>query len=61
MRITRFWIAFVALPFVFLSGCVPFAAKPAPLSFDLEGKPLEVSTIQNYAINAHLSDKLFVP
>jgi hypothetical protein len=29
--------------------------------YDLEGKPLEVSIIQNYAINAHLSDKLFVP
>ena len=25
------------------------------------GKPLEVSIIQNYAINAHLDDKLFVP
>jgi outer membrane lipoprotein-sorting protein len=29
--------------------------------YDLEGKPLEVSIIQDYAINAHLSDKLFVP
>lgn len=29
--------------------------------YDLEGKPLEVSIIQNYAINGHLSDKLFVP
>jgi outer membrane lipoprotein-sorting protein len=29
--------------------------------YDLEGKPLEVSIIQNYAINAPLSDKLFVP
>ena len=29
--------------------------------YDLEGKPLEVSIIQNYTINAHLSDKLFVP
>jgi outer membrane lipoprotein-sorting protein len=29
--------------------------------YDLEGKPLEVSIIQDYAINTHLSDKLFVP
>ena len=29
--------------------------------YDLGGKPLEVSTIQNYAINTHLSDKLFNP
>jgi len=29
--------------------------------YDLEGKPLEVSIIQNYTINAPLSDKLFVP
>lgn len=29
--------------------------------YDLEGKPLEVSIIQGYAINAHLNDKLFVP
>jgi outer membrane lipoprotein-sorting protein len=29
--------------------------------YDVEGKPLEVSIIQNYAINGHLSDKLFVP
>jgi len=29
--------------------------------YDLEGKPLEVSIIQDYGINAHLSDKLFVP
>jgi len=29
--------------------------------YDLEGRPLEVSMIQDYAINAHLSDKLFVP
>jgi outer membrane lipoprotein-sorting protein len=27
----------------------------------LEGSPLEVTTIQNYAINTGLSDKLFVP
>jgi len=27
----------------------------------LEGNPLEVTTIQNYAINTGLSDKLFVP
>ena len=29
--------------------------------YNLEGKPLEVSIIQDYAINAPLSDKLFVP
>ena len=29
--------------------------------YDLGGKPLEVSIIQNYAINTRLSDKLFVP
>lgn len=29
--------------------------------YNLEGKPLEVSTIQDYAINTRLSDKLFVP
>ncbi|MGZ3538884.1 MAG: LolA family protein [Thermodesulfobacteriota bacterium] len=29
--------------------------------YDLEGKPLEASIIQGYAINAPLSDKLFVP
>ena len=29
--------------------------------YDLEGKPLEVSIIHDYAINSHLSDKLFVP
>jgi len=29
--------------------------------YDLEGKPLEVSIIQDYGINTHLSDKLFVP
>jgi len=29
--------------------------------YDLEGKPLEVSIIQDYGINIHLSDKLFVP
>ena len=29
--------------------------------YDLGGKPLEVSIIQNYAINTNLSDKLFVP
>jgi outer membrane lipoprotein-sorting protein len=27
----------------------------------LEGKPLEVTAIQNYAINTGLNDKLFVP
>ncbi len=29
--------------------------------YDSEGKPLEASIIGNYAINSHLSDKLFVP
>lgn len=29
--------------------------------YDLGGKPIEVSIIQDYLINAHLSDKLFVP
>ena len=29
--------------------------------YNLEGKPLELSIIQGYAINAPLSDKLFVP
>jgi outer membrane lipoprotein-sorting protein len=29
--------------------------------YDLGGKPLEVSIIQDYVINAHLSNKLFVP
>ena len=29
--------------------------------FQLEGRPLEVGTIQNYTINTHLSDKLFLP
>jgi outer membrane lipoprotein-sorting protein len=29
--------------------------------FHSEGKPLEVSIIQNYAINTHLKDDLFVP
>jgi len=29
--------------------------------YHLDGKPLEVSIIQNYAINTHLGDKLFVP
>ena len=29
--------------------------------YDLGGKPLEVSIIQDYATNAHLSDKLFIP
>ena len=29
--------------------------------FHSEGKPLEVSMIQNYAINTHLKDELFVP
>ena len=29
--------------------------------YNSEGKPLEVSVIQDYTINAHLSDKLFVP
>ena len=29
--------------------------------YDLDGKPLEVTVIQNYAINTLLSDKLFVP
>ena len=29
--------------------------------YDLEGKPIEVSMIRNYAINAHLSDEFFVP
>jgi len=29
--------------------------------YRLEGKPLEVSMIRNYKINAHLSDKLFIP
>ncbi len=29
--------------------------------YDLEGKPLEVSIIGNYAINSHLGDKLFAP
>jgi outer membrane lipoprotein-sorting protein len=29
--------------------------------YDSKGKPLEVSVIGNYAINSHLSDKLFVP
>jgi outer membrane lipoprotein-sorting protein len=29
--------------------------------YHLGGKPIEVSLIQNYAINTHLNDKLFVP
>jgi len=29
--------------------------------YDLEGKPIEVSIIHNYAINSHLNDKRFVP
>jgi outer membrane lipoprotein-sorting protein len=29
--------------------------------YDLEGMPLEVSMIRDYAINTHLSDQLFVP
>jgi outer membrane lipoprotein-sorting protein len=29
--------------------------------YHLEGKPLEVSILQNYAVNTHLKDKLFVP
>jgi len=29
--------------------------------YHLEGIPLEVSIIQNYAINTHLNDKLFLP
>jgi outer membrane lipoprotein-sorting protein len=29
--------------------------------YRLEGKPLEVSMIRNYKINAHLGDKLFIP
>jgi outer membrane lipoprotein-sorting protein len=29
--------------------------------YNSEGKPLEVSILQDYAINAPLSDKLFVP
>jgi outer membrane lipoprotein-sorting protein len=29
--------------------------------YDLQGKPLEASIIENYTINTHLSDKLFVP
>ena len=34
MRINRFPTVAVALPFVFLLGCAPFVAKPAPLSFE---------------------------
>jgi len=29
--------------------------------YTLEGKPLETTDIQNYSINTHLEDKLFVP
>ena len=29
--------------------------------YTLEGKPIEVSIIQNYRINTHLEDKLFIP
>ena len=34
MKINRFPTVAVALPFVFLLGCAPFAAKPTPLSFE---------------------------
>jgi hypothetical protein len=29
--------------------------------YDLGGKPLEVSIIQNYAINTRLGEKIFIP
>lgn len=29
--------------------------------YDLQGKPLELSIIRDYALNTHLSDKVFVP
>ncbi len=29
--------------------------------YSLEGRPLEVTDIRNYVINAHLEDKLFIP
>jgi outer membrane lipoprotein-sorting protein len=29
--------------------------------YTLEGQPIEVSIIQNYTVNTHLEDKLFVP